>query len=214
MREHLTRQTTYYGLPVNASPAMPCNSAMLEQLLSIMQYMVSAHSKVLFVRLDFRFPLDYAVPPGNQLFIDFLENFIQNLKRLGFDPYRFWVREQPERKPPHLGQPAPIGRPHYHVCIFLNGNKIQSIGGLHQKATELWGFALNRDATGLVWDCTKDSHGNPQENGIMIRRGAPDYETTFQCCFHWASYLAKTHSKELIPDRVKSFGYSRIPPIM
>jgi hypothetical protein len=200
MRQLIISQSSYHDLAINASPTKRCHGEMLDRILDIMNYMVNTHSKVFFVRLDFRFSADYIVPPGNQVFVDFLENFIQNLKRLGLDPYRFWVREQ-----------STLERPHYHVCIFLNGNKIQSIGGLHQKATELWGFALNRDATGLVWDCTKDRHGNPQENGIMIRRGAPDYEATFQACYYWASYLAKTRSKELIPNGVKSFGSSQIP---
>ena len=212
MRQHnIVYGATYHGLPINASPTTPCHGEILDRTKDIMDYMVSAHSKVFFVRLDFRYPQDYTIPPGNQVFVDFLENFIQNLKRLGLDPYRFWAREQ-----------SVTERPHYHVCLFLNGNKVQSIYGLCTKAEELWQLALKPDNDDqskgmperLVWDCTKDRHGNPQQNGIMIRRGAPDYDVAFQDCYHWSSYLAKTRSKELIPNGTKRFGASHVPVIM
>jgi hypothetical protein len=48
-------------------------------------------------------------------------------------------------------------------------------------------------------------------NGIMIRRGDPEYHVVFCECFRWASYLAKVDTKGMAPRDVNEFSSSRIP---
>lgn len=191
----------YNNMPINASASNPCYGEVLDKTLEMMRYMVEAHSKVMFIRLDVRYPGGYPVQSDNRVFIDFLENFMQNLRRQGLDPQRIWAREQED-----------ASNPHYHICLFVNGNKVQSIYGIRAVAERLWALALGiSSAAGLIWDCTEDSHGNPQQNGIRIDRNAPDFPQVFQDCYYWASYLAKTRGKEETPHRVRCFGYNRFP---
>lgn len=198
MRKHkVIGEPLYNGLPVNASPNKPCHGEILDGVKKTMDHMLDAHSKVFFARLDFKFPADYVIPPGNQIFVDCQENLTQYLRRQGLDPHRVWVREETAKE-----------RPHFHTCQFLNGHKIQNVHGLRVEAEKLWAKALKiPSAAGLVDDCRKDRHGNPQPNGIMIHRGD---KAAFESCYRWASYLAKTRSK--VPDHGKRFGVSQFPP--
>jgi hypothetical protein len=81
------------------------------------------------------------------------------------------------------------------------------------KAEELWNKALGIPPSnhGLINYCTRDRHGDPQENGIMLRRNDPDFEAQYERCFHWASYLAKSNTKGNVPKNIREIGCCLLP---
>lgn len=204
MRQHnLIATPTFHDLAINASSERPCQEEILQRIRCMMDMVVTKHNKVFFVRMDIRFPVAYQGPViDNRVFADFLENFMQFLERAGMDPLCLWVREQTEV----------TDHPHYHLCLFLDGNRIQNIHIPCAKARELWALALGLpSAEDLVWDCTEGSEGKPQKNGLMIRRTDENFREVFEQVFYWASYIAKANTKGLAPSRVKEYGGSRVP---
>jgi hypothetical protein len=73
------------------------------------------------------------------------------------------------------------------------------------KLKDYWASALGlADAGGLVY------YGG-HNNGIIIQRGASGFAQSFEDCFYWASYLAKTRSKEQRLGDLKGFNASQVP---
>jgi hypothetical protein len=149
-------------------------------------------------------------PEDNTLFEGFLANLIKNLKRKtvkrgSLDPYYLWVREaEYENTPNH----------HYHCILLLDSNKTHKIHNHLAKAEELWNRALDLPYTarsGLIDYCVKDRYGNPQENGIMLRREDRGFQQEFIRCYHWASYLAKVNTKGNAGSSVREMGSSQLP---
>ena len=195
---------TFNHLPILADEGrrLGCHGEILQRLGAIFAHATSKHNKVFFLRFDLRMAEQSA--PGIDINVSlprFINSFTVNLKRGGYDPFYLWVREQ-----------ASSIFPHFHFILLLDGNKTQSIYGHLETAERLWNSALGIDPNhhGLVDYCTRDRNEFPQDNGIMIRRNDPDFITTYQRCFQWASYLAKASTKGNAPEGVHEFGCSRL----
>ncbi|MBT4815083.1 MAG: inovirus-type Gp2 protein [Lentisphaerae bacterium] len=193
-------QSNYRGYPINGSEREGCYKKILERILDQFEYMLYRHNKLLFIRFDVRFPQLGSFSPDNSLFTRFMATFSQSLRRDGVDHRYIWVREQSLSAP----------NQHYHCCLLLNGNIRQSIHDPIQKAKRQWGELLGMGENhGLINDCTRDRYGNPQKNGLMIKRGTKSYDRMVGRCFEWASYLAKTATKDDPPAGVRTFGCSK-----
>ena len=202
MNQTIIFQPCFQTYPIQANPDLNqgCLTAILDRLLHLMNTMTEDHCKVLFIRFDIRFPNNYFPPSDNSIFQRFFENFIRHLQRQVLDPHYLWVREQSKEK-----------HQHYHVVLLLDGNKTQSIYGHLNLAESLWAKSLGLpDASGLICYCTESRDGIAQHNGLMMRRGSPDFPLVFNTCFEWASYLAKINTKGNAPNGVREWGSSQL----
>ena len=209
--ERITYEEQYHGHPImtDSTKKQGCKEAILEKINQIMTDMSSRHSKVLFMRYDVRFPQDYEHTNDNELFSQFQESFIKNRKRKGYAPAYIAVREGSREK-----------HQHYHVALLLDGHKTQSIYDHIQTAERLWEKTLNLPpknddagqaaSYGLIDDCMRNRQGQPQENGVMLRKDDPEYEHKYDQCFRRCSYLAKVNQKDSSPKHQRELFSSRI----
>lgn len=170
---------------------------LVENIFKLHDYTTIKHNKVLFTLLTLTFPHHTTYDTSNNnVFTNFLESLIRHLKRDGLDPYYLWVREQNEST-----------HPHYHLVLWLNGSKVQSIYSIFNTANELW--CLNNHiplCLGLV-------QFNEREPVIMIRRDSNGYlSSEYFESFKWATYCAKCATKSC-PPGVRMFGMSRLSNI-
>ena len=209
--EKITYEDQYQGHPIMTDKArsLGCKESILQKIDQLMTDMSNRHSKVFFMRYDVRFPQDYDYPNDNELFSQFQESFIKNRKREGYDPAYIAVRECCREK-----------HQHYHVALMMNGHKTQNIHDHIQTAERLWEKTLNlppkcdntgrTTSYGLIDDCMRNRQGQPQENGVMLRKDDPEYERKYDQCFRRCSYLAKVNQKDASPKHQREVFSSRI----
>ncbi len=202
----LWKTTGYHDYPVMVNPEKEqyCTKKILEEIKEQFEYAEENKTRTFFMRYDVRFPEGMEAHADNKTVRDFQANFIKNLKRKGLKPQYLLVREQSREK-----------HQHYHGALWLDGHKTQNIRGHLTVAEQLWNSALElpprESGYGLIDDCTKDRNGNPQVNGVMLRRDDPNYEAKKADCFRRASYLAKTNTKANTPSGAREMFSSRIP---
>lgn len=129
MKRTLWKQENYkeYPVMVNQEQKQYCDKRILEKIEDQFNYAEQGKSKVFFMRYDARFPQDDCEHADNHSFRSFQANFMKNLSRKGLKPQYVAVREQSREK-----------HQHYHVCLWLDGNKTQSIHNHIQTAERLW----------------------------------------------------------------------------
>ena len=172
-------------------------------------YMIKRHCKVLFIRMDVRFPKGY---PDENRSNDDISKLMKSLKEFyeyhGVDMHYVWAREQDTSD-----------LPHYHIILLVNGSVIQNPMGIFQKAEQIWNRITGVSYRGLIHFCDHD-----QENGsVMIRRptkvaGGEDlayqqqiFSAAYAEALRRGSYLAKTHTKDIPPPhRGRRFGGSQL----
>jgi hypothetical protein len=208
MRTHrVTHDPAYHGLPLYQS-ADGHHTEILDRIITMLNHMCSRHNKVLFMRMDVRFPANpkdpstALYPLDNEIFETFLTYYLWQLRQAYGDVLALWAREQNTTE----------RQQHYHLVILMDGSKTQSIYGHMKLAEELWAFYLDLpSAAGLIDHCNREPL-DCRPNGFQIRRGADDYQDAYAEAVRWSSYLAKAESKGLAPDGVREFGSSRIHP--
>lgn len=179
----------------------------IDRLVRLLNYVNFKHNKVFYVRFDARFPAWMNVPNDNDLFEGFIAYLIKKLKRAGIDCYYLWCREREESE-----------NVHYHAILLLDGSKVKSIYTPLGLAEQVWLNALSSylgilvSEPGLIDHCQPR---NPQHglhpNGIMLRRGAPDFQENCQCVLGWGIYVCKKSVRgEDHPDG-RDFGSSELP---
>ena len=144
------------------------------------------HCKVFVLRMDVHLPQDM-----NQCAImDFNHRFIEKEKNAGYDPLYIMVRELSSEK-----------KIHYHMVLFLDGNKTNNPYQHFQNARIVLGNICG--SYGCINECN-DGH----RNGIMLERNMTPYSELYEV-LRQISYLAKTDQKQDVPG--KTFFYSKIP---
>lgn len=205
-RRKLWKQDEYDQHPVmvNADQEHFCDEKILKKIKEQFDYAEQTKSKIWFMRYDVRFQGEERERSDNQLFSEFQSKFIKNLTRQQLKPQYVAVREQSREK-----------HQHYHVVLWLDGQKTQSIHNHIQTAERLWDRTLalpeRPNGYGLVDDCTKSRAGQKQVNGVMLRKDDPDYESKKDDCFRRASYLAKVNTKADDLNGSREIMTSRIP---
>ena len=200
-----TTENTYNNHPIMTDKEnnLSCDTRILEKIDAQFKYAEQNKSKIFFMRYDVRIP-DGVPISDNKTFRDFMANFMKNLSRQGLSPQYIAVREQ-------VGD----NHPHYHVALMLDGEKTRSIHSHIRTAKKLWDSALDlppkENGYGLINDCTKDSDGRRQENGVLLSPGNPEFQQKKDDCFRRASYLAKTNTKGNVPKWQREVFTSRIP---
>jgi hypothetical protein len=196
-----TNEPVFNNHPIltNKDKGLRCDKKILKTIEDTAAQAMT-NDRVVFIRYDVRMP-EGNNDLSNEAFRSGQANFIKNLSRAGLDPHYVAVREQSKEK-----------RQHYHVCLWLDGRKTQSIHNHIGKADQSFASAFGVPATeGLVEDCTKDRNGNKQGNGIMLRKDDPDYENKVAQTLEWASYLAKVNQKSNTPPGSRELFSSRLP---
>ncbi len=166
----------------------------------LLDFMISQHCKVLFVRFDLRFPTG-TIHRGRSTEISQLMRALKCFyKENGIAIHYIWTREQCNSEAPH-----------YHVIVLLNGSLIRNPMAVWAKASEFWSWITDGPAA-LVH----------QSGGLMIRRPTNvavgqellDQQQAFQADYgaamEWGSYLAKEFSKGNTPFRMREYDSSRL----
>ena len=175
----------------------------LQKLIERLEASLKAHSQVLQVMLTVRFPSVIEPSDDNSCFQYFVEEYRRSLMLQRYDPHYVWARERTNETARH----------HYHLVIFLNGNRIRYIADLSE-ANKYWQRALLKfynysgSASGLIHQSNAGFNGINMNNGICVHR---NNQALQQECISRAAYLAKTYSKEQdSPYRARGYGCSQL----
>lgn len=150
---------------------------------------LACHSKAFFVRMNFTFPVDYAYDYKFPYISRTVQKLSQFFVRRKCEPSYFWCREK-------LSSP----RPHFHVCLLLNGHRIQSVKLVTTKALSLWQSTLDTTSDGIV----------NYDFSIAIRKNETGYADQLNKIHEWALYLCKSFSKLEIKNGYRDFGMCRL----
>ena len=200
-----TTKSTFHDHPIMTDEArgLSCDVKILNEIERQFQYAEDSKSKSYFMRFDAKLP-KCCTHAGNELFRKFQSAFMKNRSRHGLKPQYVAVREQSREK-----------HQHYHIALWLDGQKTRSIHDHIQTAERLWdrtlGLPERENGYGLIDDCTVSRNGERQINGVMLRKDDPNYVDKRNDCFRRASYLAKTNTKGKAPRGQRELFSSRIP---
>lgn len=163
---------------------IPMNRKIVKALNKIMTNYIDNHSKTWVQRIDVTPPKGMA----QEVISDFNHRFIECEKKQGFDPAYVIVRE--------IGKK---GTMHYHMVLFLNGQKTQNTHVHFENAKKI----RDKVIPGGSINYCNDGH----KNGTMINRNDPDL-TNLLDVERQSSYLAKTDEKQNVKG--KTFFTSQI----
>ena len=197
-----TLAATYRGYLIDTGVyvALPCNILTLDQIIAIHRYMLSQHSKVLFVRLDIRSPRWSSTPLRKIMprIIESSKRFLESKNRGKncVDMHDVWTAEQKNYE----------GKEHAHLAIWVNGNAIQNGYRLLDAVEKAVERQFPGESEGLVHFC--ESNG---EKGILIDRNDPYFEQISGKVIYMASYLSKVSTKDHKAKGARFSSASRLP---
>lgn len=165
-----------------------CYVEMLHAIDDQISAMLSHHNKVLMVRLDVHV---HDRTPDNNIMSDFVER----LKRWASGYYKknirtghVWCREVSSDKGLH-----------YHLILLFNGDEVKSHYYVLQKAKQIARHHAHRGYRRVP-------HFGDDPMHMMITRGD---DASYKRAFEWASYLAKTRTKDNKHRSGKGKNYSK-----
>ena len=199
----------FAGIGTSAPTPAPFRSDLLVRLRALFNFMIASYSRIMFLRIDPRFPADRKYPIDNAIFTNFLESYLRNVERHWGPSTYLWVREKKTTAPNH----------HYHIAHFIALPPEKSEygvtkGKLFDLSGRLWAKNIGLDPNipnGLVDHCEHDLDRFPLGNGVIIDKGNPEWMQRVEYCYQWGTYLAKCYSKEILPQQIRSTGSSRLP---
>jgi hypothetical protein len=167
-------------LPINVTAKSGCYVEMLKPFAEQLTVAYSSWKRVLVYRFDLHLPL---YTPTNEQLSGFIRALRVWIKRnynseLGY----VWAREQERSKAQH-----------YHLGVFINGNKIRHPKKLREKIVQLW------------------SDNGKGYSVPTIPKPFYFVEDDFQLAdaYYRLSYLAKERGKGYRPEKTKDFSTSR-----
>ena len=156
----------------------PMNGKILKAIDNVMDDYRNRHSKTFAMRMDVHLPEG----TDQSKIMIFNHRFIEKEKNQGYDPAYVMVREVSDE-----------GKTHYHMALFLNGQKIQSPYYVFKDAERI---LFNVAGPGGVIHQCNIGH----RNGIMVKRDDPD-PRNLQAVQQQMSYIAKTKQKENVKGK-------------
>lgn len=158
---------------------IPMNKRIVKKISNILYGYVDDHSKTWVQRID------VGLPEGTdpKMISTFNHRFIECEKNQGFDPVYVMARE--------IGKE---GRMHYHMVLFLNGQKTENTHTHFENAKRI----LNNVAPGEGGYINYCNDGH--RNGIMINRNDPDLTNLYEV-ERQSSYLAKIDEKRNVKGK-------------
>ena len=148
------------------------NGKILKAIDNVRDDYSDKHSKMLTMRMDVRLPDG----TDQSRIMVFNHRFIESQKNKGYDPAYVMVREVSDE-----------GKTHYHMALFLNGQKIQSPYYVFKDAERI--LENIAGPGGVIHQCNIG-----HRNGIMVKRDDPD-PRNLQEVQRQMSYLAKSDQK-------------------
>ena len=159
------------------------NGKILKAIDNVMDDYVDRHSKMFAMRLDVHLPEG----TDQSKIMVFNHRFIEKEKNQGYDPAYVMAREIGEEN----------GNIHYHMALFLNGQKTESIKPHLDnawKVLENIRKAENKEG-GMIDPCNRFGR-----NGIMVKRDDSD-PRNLEEVQRQMSYIAKTEQKENVKGK-------------
>ena len=168
---------------------IPMNDRILEAGESVLKNSLQEYNKVFVQRIDIRLPLEFQ----QNGIIPFNKRFIEKEKNAGYGPKYIIVREVSKNK-----------NIHYHMALFLNGNKTENTYQHFKNAEIVLQNVIGPEysVNGLIDRCDRG-----HRNGIMIHRNNPNQDDLNEV-HRQLSYLAKRDQKQNVKG--KTFFTSRI----
>ena len=159
------------------------NGKILKAIDNVMDDYIDRHSKMFAMRLDVHLPEG----TDQSKIMAFNHRFIEKEKNQGYDPAYVMTREIGEEK----------GNIHYHMALFLNGQKTESIKPHLDNAWKVLIKLREKENQegGKIDPCNKRGR-----NGIMVKRDDPD-PRNLQEVQRQMSYIAKTEQKENVKGK-------------
>ncbi|MEA4863609.1 MAG: inovirus-type Gp2 protein [Victivallaceae bacterium] len=186
---------------IGDSKPLDYNCNQLQKNQELLDRTIDRHTKVMIVRMDLRYSRYQAQDPNNENLSTAMRTFTRELSRKGLDPQYVVRREQLTSEHPHA-----------HVAVIVNASVKQCYKPIVEAMVAHWGRAIGVDAEeakDLVWACDKDPSGGKQENGIIIRRGTPEYQEQYDKVYKQLSYLAKNDPDDVTPSGERKIFYSQ-----
>lgn len=197
-----TTEGNYRGYLINtgSNNNLPCNTKTLDQYIERQDYMVENHSKTLAVRLDIRTPSGSAISLREKMprILESTKRKLEskNKSKNKIDMQHVWTAEKRKTG----------GNEHIHLALLVNGNAIQNGYSLKDALEKAVERQIPGGAEGLVEFCASNG-----KTGILLERGARDFEDKARAAVYAASYLAKTRSKENKAKGARFSSASRLP---
>jgi len=201
------------NIVTSAPPVGACRSDLLDRLRQLFNFMLASYFRVMFLRLDPRFPAERKYPIDNGIFTNFLESYRRHLVRKNLPSCHLWVRE-------HDSTTVPLApNHHYHLALVIamppeGSDHEPTKADLFGLADRLWSINLGIELNiqnGLVDHCDRPTRRFPLGNGVIVDRGKRQWPERVEYCYEWGTYLAKLESKETLPPWIRSMGSSRLP---
>lgn len=175
------------------------NPVLWGSILQRLDYMISHHARVMYIRFDLHFPSSITVDRPGYIFSGFMGSFIKNLRHSGLSPQYIWAQE----KHPDAVQP------HFHIVLFISARNVRGPYNILASAKELWNRWLGGNGSGCVHEC-RNTRKWGLKNGTIIDRSSPDFHSVYNEVLHWAAYIAKADTKSGSIKHGRSFGASQL----
>ena len=176
---------------INSSNTKGIYPTIVEQIVEQLDICLAIHKRVLVVRFDLSIDEYTGDNRTISTFINRLKEKLFKLKRYRMkDIGHVWVREQEEAK-----------QQHYHVALFLDGNKIQHPSKLLQLIKAKW------YKHGRVWIPKKE---RVDDDGCFYYIEKKNFVEERGKAIYRLSYLAKTRGKGYKDIQAKNYSVSRL----
>ena len=156
---------------------------------NLLIHSLQKHCRVFVMRIDVHLPQEM----DQRLIMDFNHRFIEKEKNAGYDPLYIMARELSLEK-----------NIHYHMGLFLNGNKTNNPYQHFQNSRIVLGNICG--SYGCINECN-DGH----RNGIMLERNMMPYNDLFEAT--WLKSIQKKMSqvkRSSIPKFLFSLSVTKI----
>ena len=172
------------NLPLMHTLNKPMNETIVSKLNELLNDYMERHCKAFVMRLDVHLPKEIQQDGIRK----FNHRFIEKEKRAGYDPVYVMARELSKK-----------GNIHYHMALFLNGNKTESIFDHIKNAEKVLENIVEKEQIehqkAWIERCDKD-----HRNGITLCRN--DLNTyDLHEVQRQISYLAKKEQKKGIKGK-------------
>jgi len=204
MKNNLKITGEFKGYPVIAGKysEYQYNQRHLANNLELMEKMTQRHNKVYSYRMDLRIPQGVKLDKSpKQIACNFMSAFTKKLARQKIDSEYIMKMEKEKDESD--------GAEHFHVQMFIDGNKKKNHGKLVEKGEKLLAkqLGLSKENNGLL--DYKNQGGKKQKNGIMIRRNSDKFQENFDKCYKQASYLCKQKPSDKVESKERKVFYSK-----
>lgn len=192
-----------FQFKINAFSGCGLYPKIMESIWNQLKASLSHHNKVAVLRFDLHVSTGCEVSSRDLSYlIDRLKRHVASVygtSQLGY----VWVREQDK-----------ASSPHYHLCLFVNGNRLQNSTELFKWISDRW-QALGHPRPHNTHYSSVDGKKGTYNRGAPVRiirrsKGLITNWRILEETVYWLSYLAKVRTKTRIVKGARLWGSSRL----